>query len=167
LYVRFPQYTAVQCGGGCGWGGYTDYSGLLVKVQKKLSHGLDFLTAYTWQKTIEDEGIGGYFSNTWTGASNWIGGRGREFQLGNLNAANGYNGAQDPNNWKADKTLAGDNIPHIFNTAWTYELPVGPGKAFANNTKGIAGKVIGGWKLTGNLNIETGVPERITAPANG
>src|SRR5208282_381294 len=68
LYEQFPQYTSVQCGGGCGWGGTTNYHGFLLKLQKRYSHGMTFMASYTFQKTIEDEGIGGYFSNTWTGA---------------------------------------------------------------------------------------------------
>ncbi len=43
----------------------SNYNSLQVKAQKRLSHGLDFLVAYTWSKAI-DNGEGGYgFSNNY------------------------------------------------------------------------------------------------------
>jgi len=37
----------------------SDYNSLQLKIQKRLSHGLDFIVAYTWSKAI-DNGEGGY-----------------------------------------------------------------------------------------------------------
>src|SRR5205085_10104371 len=103
---------------------------------------------YTAQKTIVDPGIGGYFSNTWTGGATWGNGRGRQFQIGALSGPVSYNGAQDPDNWKGDRTLSGDDIPQIFNTAWTYELPFGPGKPFVGHATGVGRLLVEGWKIS-------------------
>jgi hypothetical protein len=43
---------------------------------------------------------------------------------------------------------------------YSYDLPFGPGKRFAN-TGGVAGKIIGGWKLTGILQYQSGAPGQI------
>jgi hypothetical protein len=137
-----------------------------LKVEKRFSQGLQFKAAYTAQKTIDSAGIGGYFSNTWTGGSNWGNARGRQFQLGALSAVNSYNGIQDFDNSKADRSLSGDDIPQIFNVAWTYELPMGPGKAFANSTTRAGRLLLGGWKISGNFNAESGVPRTINGPGN-
>ena len=163
VYMHFPQYTAISCGGGCGMGGSTSYNALQVKVEKRFSHGLNFLASYAAQKTIATAGIGGYFSNTWTGGSNWGSGRGRAFQIGAL-SNNG--GGQNPDNWNGDRSLAPDDVPQIFNAAWTYELPFGPGKPFAGHARGVPRLAVQGWKITGNFNTQRGIPLNIAGPCN-
>ena len=46
--------------------------------------------------------------------------------------------------------------------SWSYELPFGPGRAFLKST-GVAGKVFGGWVLTGMHQYSVGVPIVLTA----
>jgi Carboxypeptidase regulatory-like domain/TonB dependent receptor len=41
----------------------SDYNSLQVKLQKRVSHGLDFLIAYTYGKAMADSETGGVFSN--------------------------------------------------------------------------------------------------------
>jgi len=71
---------------------------------------------------------------------------------------------QDPDNLK-DRTIAVDDVPHMFNYAASYELPFGNGKPFLNQ-KGIANGVFGGWKLTGTFNAQSGLPLSIGCPSN-
>ena len=59
--------------------------------------------------------------------------------------------------------IASDDIPQMFNFAASYELPVGQGRQFLQHG-GLINSVVGGWKLTGNLNAESGVPLAVTAP---
>src|SRR5438046_10515225 len=70
---------------------------------------------------------------------------------------------QDPDNRNADRAIAVDDIPQMFNLAATYELPVGTGKAVLNRT-GILGKILGGWKLSGNFTCKEGLRVAISAP---
>lgn len=164
-YEKFPQYTSVNCGGGCGTGGSSSYNGFVLKVDKRLSQGLNFVVAYTAQKNMAGAGVGGYFSNTWTGGANWGNGRGRQFQLGSSSINNNAS-CQNPDNCASDRSLASDDIPQILNVAWTYELPFGPGKRFAGSAHGVARHVVQGWKITGNFNAQEGVPLNISAPCN-
>ncbi|MEZ5402033.1 MAG: carboxypeptidase regulatory-like domain-containing protein [Bryobacteraceae bacterium] len=64
---------------------------------------------------------------------------------------------QNPYNAAGDRSN-GDSIrPHVFYASSTYELPFGPGKAFAN-ANGAAGKLIGGWAVAGIVQFRSGVP---------
>ncbi|MGI8988213.1 MAG: hypothetical protein ACR2I2_01360 [Bryobacteraceae bacterium] len=46
---------------------------------------------------------------------------------------------------------------NIFTLAYSYELPFGPGKKFAN-VKGVEGKILGGWSVSGTTILWTGTP---------
>ncbi len=48
-----------------------------------------------------------------------------------------------------------------YEQSFTYELPVGPGKAFLSN--GFAGRAIGGFKISGVVSLVTGTPFTVTA----
>lgn len=48
-----------------------------------------------------------------------------------------------------------------FVQSYVYQLPIGPGKKFLSN--GVAGKVLGGWQVSGILTMLTGTPFYITA----
>jgi hypothetical protein len=63
---------------------------------------------------------------------------------------NPYNVANDRGN--------GESIRHhVFYLSSTYDLPFGPGKRFASRG-GAAGKIIGGWGLSGILQLRSGTP---------
>ena len=74
--------------------------------------------------------------------------------------------AQDPDNRFADVALTADDIPQIFNAAVLYELPFGKGKPFLSSSRA-ANVILGGWQLTQNWNVQSGVPMPISAPCNG
>ena len=128
-----------------------------LRVQKRYSHGLDFIVAYTVSKQMDNWSVGGagvevvdpiHFTRT-----GLIGGRGGQLE----STFGGPWTFQDPDNRNADRAIAVDDIPQQFNVAATYELPVGTGKAFLNR-KGIVGRILGGWKLSGNFNAQEGLP---------
>ena len=66
-------------------------------------------------------------------------------------------GTQNPYDMRADRGNSDGIRRHILTAAYTYELPFGPGKHWAN-MGGIAGRVIGGWQLTGIATLGTGTP---------
>jgi hypothetical protein len=54
------------------------------------------------------------------------------------------------------------DIPNIFVTSWTYELPFGPGKRFLSSTTGLAKRLVEGWTVSGITNYHSGDPLNIT-----
>jgi hypothetical protein len=143
--------------------GTSIYHGFNLRVQKRYSYGFNFITAYTFSKKINNWATG----NTAAMLVDPIH-RGRGGNLGGR--ALGWNGGfggifQDPDDKRADRAIAADDIRHMFNLAVTYELPFGNGKPFLNR-KGVLNGTLGGWHLTNNLNAQSGLPLAINCPAN-
>src|SRR5262249_20339817 len=135
--------------------------------EKRFSHGLNLIGAYTIQKTLASPGLGAYYPTFWTVGPNPYTGRGR---IGQVNSGFGNWGTtkyQDPDNRRMDKTLAPDDIPQVFNLALTYDLPFGPGKWLGGRSTGMGRWLIQGWKISSNFNAQRGVPMTITGPGNG
>ena len=142
--LPFPQYGSVTLGpnsGGVPSGssptGNSTYHSFQMKLTKQAAQGLFLLTSFTWSKKITDAD------------SNW----------------GGFNGtsARDTYNRQLEKAVSPSNPPYRLTTAFNYELPVGPGKKFAN-TGGAAGKVLGGWQFNGILTYQTGIPIQVVFP---
>ena len=100
------------------------------------------------------------FSHGFTGQANYNYGH-------SIDDASGYNpsdavnetgASQDFFDRKADRGRSGFDIRHSLTLNFLYLLPFGPGQAFAGNTEGFAGKLIGGWKLSGIGNFHSNVP---------
>jgi hypothetical protein len=131
LQLPFPQFTAVNSA-------YppianASYNALQTKLEKRFSHGLQFLVTYTWSKSIDDA----------SGTQTWMGG------LSTL---------QDPNNAKLERSLSSFDLPNVFQFSYTYELPVGRGKAFGSNMNPILNAIIGGWQTNGTWRFADGRP---------
>jgi len=126
----FPQYGGVGTVNSANVGNSSFHS-LQVKLEKQYANGFFFLSSYTWGKTLTDasSALSGFFSTS----------------------------ARDHYNRRLEKALSVFDIPHRLVGAFTYELPIGPGKRVAN-VKGPVGKVIGGWQVTGVLAYQTGEP---------
>ncbi|HEV2233342.1 MAG TPA: carboxypeptidase-like regulatory domain-containing protein [Terriglobia bacterium] len=118
---------------GKGW-----YHALQVSLDKKASHGLSYLVAYTWSKTIS------------VGADEWFG--------------TGSNGTSvsDPYHIQNDKGLAGFDLPQILTASFVYELPFGAGRKWQSGSKGVDA-VIGGWQLNGISNFTSGTLFNVVA----
>ncbi len=149
--------------------GTSDYNGLNIRLQKRLSAGLTFLASYTWSKKIYNASVeqlaSQLFDTIALSKNGIIGGRaGVNSSVGGTGGING-GGYQDPDNRNLDSGIAYDDIPQMFNVAFTYELPAGKSKRWINHG-GVAGAVLGGWRLAGNYNAQSGVPLNITGPCN-
>src|SRR5207247_6235766 len=59
-------------------------------------------------------------------------------------------------NRRLDRVISSFNYPQYLKVTWIYELPFGPNKLL--NIRGIGGKIIGGWSLTGNHFARSGNP---------
>jgi hypothetical protein len=154
--------------------GATDYNGMNVKVQKRFTHGLNFIAAYTFSKKINNAAVAQLASQLLdpihTSRPGLVGGRVGSASTGSINGgANGTLGAyyQNPDNEAADRAVAVDDITHMFNMAGSYDLPIGRGRALLRNSNSVVNGVLGGWRLTGNFSAQSGVPLYVSGPCNG
>jgi hypothetical protein len=165
----YPQYGSVTVNSNPD--GFNRYNSFQTKVEKRFSHGLNFIAAYTVQKNIGSPNTGSIIGNSATPTT-----LGRSVGRSSLapgaisggvgNGSAGGAHAQDPDNRRGDTALEPDDIPQILNIAATYELPFGRGKPFLGGG-GWASRLIGGWTLTQNWNIQSGIPLPIRGPCNG
>lgn len=114
--------------------GNSTYHALQVKADKRMSYGLTYLLSYTWSKTISDGDI----------------------------QAGGGPGGQTYYNRRLEKAISTNDVPHIAAISFLYELPFGPGKRFVNS-KGVIGKLAGGWTFSGIHQYSSGRPIALTA----
>ncbi|MBY0507803.1 MAG: carboxypeptidase regulatory-like domain-containing protein [Bryobacteraceae bacterium] len=107
--------------------GRSTYDSLLLRFEKRMGNGLNFLTNYTWSKNIEVNGTGGSSSFSQNG--------GTTFPV-------------DSWNLKNEKAVGSLDVPHVFVASFGYELPFGPGKAWLSK-KGPVSYFLGGWQING------------------
>jgi outer membrane receptor protein involved in Fe transport len=116
----------------------SSYDAMNLKVQQRLSHGLQLLANYSWQKNIESQGTGpdSYTQNGGTSI------------------------AMDTYDLSRERGVAPINVAHTFTTSASYELPFGPGKLLLSGN-GLAQRLLGGWVVNGILTLRTGFPSDI------
>lgn len=165
LLKQYPFYGAISSlQDNTAFDGTSIYHGLNVRFQKRMRHGLNFNVAYTWSKQIDNASTGQMAAMLvdpihWARAGN-IGGR------AGAGLSGGFGGSfQNPDNRAADRAIAATDIPQLFNIASSYELPFGSGKAFVNRN-GLLNGAIGGWRISGTFNAESGVPLGIGCPGD-
>jgi len=109
----------------------SSYHGMQTKVSKRFSQGFQFLTSYTWAKSLDYGGT----------------------------AASGGGSSGNPQtvtNIKAGRGASGFDVRHRWVTNYLYELPFGPDKKWA--TGGVPAVIVGGWQMSGIVTISTGRP---------
>jgi len=114
------------------------YNALLVRFQKRESHGLSFEGNYTWSKATDNSSYG---ANSFI----FFGGSGLGFP-------------QDMNNLGAEHSVGANDTRHRFVLATVYDLPVGRGRWMGNDMNRIVDGFIGGWSLNALLTLQTGQP---------
>jgi len=135
--LPFPQFGSITETESIG---HSLYNALDLKLQKRFSHGLTALLAYTW-------------------ASNWDNLWGSPVSgLNTLNPNPSGSGPQDNTNLKAEYSRATNDIPNRFTAAITYEIPVGKGKRFLGGANRAVDAAVGGWKINDVTVLENGGP---------
>ena len=142
----FPQYGSVD--NPINPIGSVSYNGLQTSLQRRYANGLTFLAAYTWSKTL-----GNVDSNN--GASS-----------GAENAQYSASFYQDYYNPRGERSVTSSDIPQVLALSYTYELPIGKGKAFLNKG-GVVNQVVGGWEVSGIQQYQSGRPVHIEYDAFG
>jgi hypothetical protein len=109
-----------------------NYNGGTAKISKRFTQGYSFTSTYTWSKNI-DQGaeIFTIFSN-------------HAFIANNLN-------------FNDSRAVSALDVPHRWVTNGIMDLPFGKGKRFLNSG-GLTDKLVGGWRLSGVLTLQSGLP---------
>lgn len=122
--------------------GSNNYHAGVVKLEKRLSGGLSFLTSYTWARNI-----------------------------GNINqSAAGSGGTGDNQNFmdyynrRLDKGPLSIDIVHRWVSSAVYDLPFGRGRG--RLTSGPLSHVFGGWQIGGISTVQSGGPFTVTTQTN-
>jgi hypothetical protein len=118
----------------------SNYNSLQTKLEKRLTHGLSFLTTYTWAHSLDN-------ADTPLGSSNDQGTRSVNI-LG----------------LRADYGPSGFDVRHRFTLNGNYELPFGKGRTYLNKG-GVTDYLIGRWASSFVFRAETGQP--LTIGTNG
>ena len=137
LLLPYPAYTEIEQI--FGDQNHAAYNSMVVKAQKRFSHGLTFLSTLTWSKNM-DESSGGVGSSLNSGAQN---------------------APQNPYNTAAEYSLSNVDTPIRVATAITYELPIGKGKPFLGGINRLADFVVGGWSVNAVSVYQTGFPLQV------
>ncbi len=131
----WQQYGYVQYANSIG---NSNYNGLQLKYEKRLSSGTTLLSAYTFSKSLDNT------SGVRPGAGDVL----------------------TPNNpfddGKPERGLSTFDTRHRWVTSGLAESPFGKGKRFASNN--VANLLLGSWQLGGIFTVETGTP---ATPTNG
>jgi hypothetical protein len=136
-YVTPTAYPLFCSIGAALYDGHSNYNALQLRVQKRTSHGLNFVFNYAWSKSMD----------TGTGSGN------------NSDVDTWQNAFSVPANYG----LSTLNTKNSITGSATYELPFGLGKTFALH--GITNEILGGWRATGVFQVHSGIP--FTATVNG
>jgi hypothetical protein len=113
--------------------GNSTFNALQISLQRHLTTGWQFATNYMWSHSINDGSIGGGESNA----------------------------PENANCRLCDRGPSVYDIRHNLVVSSVYDLPFGPGKRFLDGD-GLAGKVLGGWQLSGIQTYHTGHPLTVT-----
>ena len=117
---------------------YANYQSMIVKATKRFSHGLTFLSTFTWSKN-QDESAGGVGSS--------------------LNGSPG--GPQNPYTFAGEYSYSNVDTPLRWATSISYELPIGKGKALANTSSRALDMLVGGWSINTVSVYQAGFPLQI------
>jgi len=134
----FPQFTDVSVVAPTL--GVTSYHAGVLRVEKRFSHELNFLSTYTWSKFIDNVDEGGT-------------------ALGDEGGA-----YSDFYNRRADRGPSENDVRHRFTWSSVYELPLGEGKRFLTDHP--ARFVLGGWSVGSVITVQSGPPLTVTTQVN-
>jgi hypothetical protein len=132
----FPQYLTIDTSQSAGdKSGHSIYNAMILKLRRRLSHGLTFQWSYGLSKLLTDADT--YYANT------------------------GF--AEDNGNRRLEKSIGQFDQTHTVKLSTIFELPFGRGKRYL--THGVGNAVLGGWRLTGTQVYASGYPLGVTRSA--
>jgi hypothetical protein len=120
------------------------YNSLQLSGRRRMASGLEFLTAYTFSKTLTDNL--GYYG------------------CGNVASDGAY--WQNAYDRRANYGPACFDATHNFTVGGLYELPVGQGQKFGSGRGKAFDLILGGWNINYFLSTHSGFPVSINAGAH-
>ena len=132
--LPFPQYCSALSGLNENAGNST-YHSLQVKLEKRFSAGSFLLASYTWSKLLTSSGHVDEVANTWSGIT----------------------GVISPFERQRNKSLAQDDVPHVFNLSLVYEVPFGPQRRYRFGSS-FLNALLGRWSLSSIFRTSSGIP---------
>ncbi|MGA9425467.1 MAG: TonB-dependent receptor [Terracidiphilus sp.] len=114
----------------------SEYNAMQLTAEKRYSNGLQFLASFVWSKSMDDASAPDD-NTTWLGS---------------------FSSLVDPNKPWLERSLSTFDIPYVYQFTYTYDLPVGRGKALLGNMPAVLDAIIGGWKTNGVWRISYGRP---------
>lgn len=118
-----------------------DYHALQMTARRRMSHGLDFVAAYTLGKTLTDN-LGYYGSSNTSGEGAY------------------WQNAYDR---RSNRGPAFFDVRHNFTIGGLYDLPYGKGKRFGSSSPRAVDLILGGWNVNYSLGAHTGFPLTVRA----
>ena len=110
-------------------GAWSMYNGVQNEVKIRAFHGLTADVAYTFSKALDNTSE--IFAST--------GGNSTPISLNPFDPSAGERG------------VSAQSYPHVFTTYWVYDLP------WMQNQQKFAGRILGGWQISGTYRYQTGV----------
>jgi hypothetical protein len=126
--------------------GNSTYNAMQLQLNKRVSEGLTFLVSYTVSKNITDADSAGPGVSGFIGTNSFIG-------------ENSYNR-------KAEKAVSQLDTPQSLVTSFFYELPLGHGKRYMNDSA-VKDRVFGGWYTSAILTYRSGTPTEVYGNCQG
>lgn len=120
--------------------GHSTYNSLQAKLEKRMSHGLSFLSTYTFSHAMDDS-------------------------QDPLNGGTGYRNINIVPE-SMEFTNASMDVRHRFNFNTYYELPFGVHRAWLNH-RGVLDEVVGGWAANLTFVAQSGQPFSVTPNNTG
>ena len=127
----YPQFGDIQYQDQTG---VSSYHALQTSLRRRAARGLTMLVSYTWSKAIDTTSS---TNNSTTGTQKF---------------------PQDIYNIAAERALADFHRAHQFSGSFNYELPVGRGRRYLRNAKGLKEALLGGWQINGIATLLSGRP---------
>jgi hypothetical protein len=135
LATPYPQFTGIQAS--YLTGGYAIYHAFQLKVEKRFSHGLSVLLAFTGQKLIDDYAI-------------------------ISNVGNNTGGIQNIYNGRGERGVSSNDISNHLVISGVYNLPFGHGQRFGAAWNRAVDALLGGWQMNGIATNQSGFPLSVT-----
>jgi hypothetical protein len=120
--------------------GFSTYHSMQITVNRQFARGFQTYASYTWSKNMTN------MSSSLEGDN---GGRPLDFY-----------------NLRLEKSVANDDVPHLFKVFFQYEVPFGRGRSLGGNMPSWLSAVIGNWQVSGILNYFSGTPLSIVTSTN-
>lgn len=132
LLRAYPQYNGVSSYRKPDSGSH--YNAVTVKLDKRMSNGLSVLVSFTGSKMMDNA----------SSVVSYLGPTSQTY-------VNQYNP-------RAEFGLSSQDISRTFTAGYLYDLPLGRGRHFLNQTNRLTNELISGWQTNGIVQWNTGTP---------